>query len=49
MKVLENEEERKKVYNELYDRKTMSLYKEKFKLTEKEVSYDDFVKLATDK
>ena len=49
MKVLENEEERKKVYNELYDGKTMSLYKEKFKLTEKEVSYDDFVKLATDK
>lgn len=49
MKVLENEEERKKVYNELYDRKTMSLYKEKFKLTEKEVTYDDFVKLATDK
>jgi trigger factor len=49
MKVLENEEERKKVYNELYDGKTMDLYKEKFKLTEKEVSYDDFVKLATDK
>tara|TARA_B110000003_G_scaffold276580_1_gene324151 strand:- start:17503 stop:18843 length:1341 start_codon:yes stop_codon:yes gene_type:complete len=49
MKVLENEEERKKVYNELYDGKTMGLYKEKFKLTEKEVSYDDFVKLATDK
>ena len=49
MKVLENEEERKKVYNELYDGKTMGLYKEKFKLTEKEVSYDDFVKLAKDK
>ena len=49
MKILENEEERKKVYNELYDKKTQALYKEKFKLTEKEVSYDEFVKLATDK
>jgi trigger factor len=49
MKILENEEERKKVYNELYDRKTMNLYKEKFKLTEKEVTYDEFVKLATNK
>ena len=49
MKVLENEEERKKVYNELYDSKTMSLYKENFKLSEKEVTYDEFVKLATEK
>jgi trigger factor len=49
MKVLENEEERKKVYNQLYDEKTMSLYKEKFKITEKEVTYDEFVKLASEK
>ena len=28
--VLTNEEERKKVYNQLYDAKTLMLYKEKF-------------------
>ena len=46
--VLTNEEERKKVYNQLYDKKTLALYKEKFKLTEKTVSYDEFVKLASE-
>ena len=46
--VLTNEEERKKVYNQLYDKKTLALYKDKFKLTEKTVSYDEFVKLASE-
>jgi len=46
--VLTNEEERKKVYNQLYDAKTLMLYKEKFKLTEKTVTYDEFVKLASE-
>ena len=46
--VLTNEEERKKVYNQLYDAKTLVLYKEKFKLTEKTVTYDEFVKLASE-
>ena len=49
VKVLGNEEERKKVYNQLYDVKTMSLYKEKFSLKNKEVTYDEFVKLASEK
>jgi len=49
MKVLGNEEERKKVYNQLYDTKTLTLFKEKFKLKEKEVTYDEFVKLASAK
>lgn len=49
VQVLGNEEERKKVYNQLYDVKTMSLYKEKFSLKNKEVTYDEFVKLATEK
>lgn len=49
MKVLGNEEERKKVYNQLYDEKTMELYKSSFKLKEKEVTYDEFVKLASKK
>ena len=46
--VLTNEEERKKVYNQLYDVKTLALYKAKFKLNEKIVTYDEFVKLATE-
>jgi trigger factor len=49
VKVLGNEEERKKVYNQLYDVKTLSLYKEKFSLKNKEVTYDEFVKLASEK
>jgi trigger factor len=49
VKVLSNEEERKKIYNQLYDVKTMVLYKEKFTVKEKEVTYDEFVKLATEK
>ena len=47
--VLTNEDERKKVFNQLYDVKTMALYKEKFSLKNKAVSYDEFVKLATEK
>ena len=46
--VITNEEERKKVYNQLYDAKTLELYKAKFKLTEKTVTYDEFVKLASE-
>ena len=46
--VITNEDERKKVYNQLYDVKTLDLYKTKFKLTEKIVSYDEFVKLASE-
>ena len=49
IQVLGNEEERKKIYNQLYDVKTMALYKEKFTLKDKEVTYDEFVKLATEK
>lgn len=45
--VLTNEEERKKVYNQLYDVKTLALYKEKFMLKDKTVTYDEFVKLAS--
>ena len=46
--VLTNEEERKKGYNQLYDAKTLEIYKAKFKLTEKTVTYDEFVKLASE-
>ena len=44
--VLQKEEEKKKVFEQLYDIKTLKVYKEKFKLKEKAISYDDFVKLA---
>ena len=47
--VLQKEEEKKKVFEQLYDIKTLKVYKEKFKLKEKAISYDDFVKLASEK
>ena len=47
--ILKNEEERKKVYDQIFDKRTLDVYKEKFKLTEKSISYDDFVKLASEK
>jgi len=47
--VLDKEDERKKVYDQLYDVKSLEIYKEQFKLTEKAISYDDFVKLASEK
>ena len=47
--ILVKEDERKKVYDQLYDVKSLEVYKENFKLTEKAISYDDFVKLASEK
>ena len=47
--VLKNEKEKKKIYDHLYDEKTLSVYKEQFKLKEKSITYDDFVKLAKEK
>ena len=47
--VLKKEDERKKIYDQLYDVKSLEVYKENFKLTEKAISYDDFVKLASEK
>ena len=47
--ILKNEDERKKISNQLFDEKTLVVYKEIFKLIEKSISYDDFVKLATEK
>ncbi len=47
--ILKNEEERKKVYDQIFDERTLAVYKENFKLTEKSVSYDEFVKLASEK
>ena len=47
--ILNKEDERKKIYDQLYDVKSLEVYKENFKLTEKAISYDDFVKLASEK
>ncbi|GAB5539546.1 MAG: trigger factor [Salibacteraceae bacterium] len=46
---LQKEEEVRKVYDQLLDEKLMSFYKEAVKLQEKEVSFDEFVKLASTK
>ena len=47
--ILKKEDDRKKIYDQLYDVKSLEVYKENFKLTEKAISYDDFVKLASEK
>ena len=47
--VLKNKDEKKKIYDQIYDKQTLDIYKQKFKLNEKTISYDDFVKLAQEK
>ncbi|MBC8265400.1 MAG: trigger factor [Flavobacteriales bacterium] len=47
--ILKNEEERKKIIDQIYDQKSLTIYKENFKLVDKDISYDDFVKLASEK
>lgn len=46
MQVLQNQEEAGRVYDMLAEQKLISYFKETVKLNEKEISYDDFVKLA---
>lgn len=46
MQVLQNQEEANRVYDMLAEQKLMTYFKETVKLNEKEISYDDFVKLA---
>ena len=48
-RVLQNEEEAKNIYAMMYDNKLMELYKSSFKLKNKEVGYDDFVKIVSKK
>ena len=45
-KVLENKEEVRKVYEKIYDKKILELFKKSFTLVNKEVSFDEFVNLA---
>ena len=48
-RVLQNEEEAKNLYMMMYDTKLMDLYKSSLKLKEKEISYEDFIKVAYEK
>lgn len=45
-RILSNQEESKKIYDQLYDVKLLELYKTTFKIKEKKISYDDFLKLV---
>ncbi len=44
-----NKDEVKKVYDHLFDQKLLDLFKEKLSLKEQKISFDDFVKLVTEK
>ena len=46
--ILKKEEERKKIMDQLYDQKSLTVYKDNFKLVDNDISYDDFVKLASE-
>jgi trigger factor len=46
-RVLANEEEAKRVSDQIFEEKLKSYFKETFKIQEKEVTYDEFLKLAT--
>lgn len=45
-RVLQNEDEARQLYEQLYQQKMLELYNNTFNIKEKTVSYDDFVKLA---
>ena len=45
-RVLKNEEEAKKIFEKLYGKKVMDLFKTSFTLENKEIAYDDFFKSA---
>jgi trigger factor len=47
--VLSKQEEKQKMYNELYSDKILDLVSSKCKLESKEITYDEFVKLASKK
>lgn len=44
--LLQNEEEAKRIFDQLYDKKLMELFNRELKIKEKKISYDDFLKLA---
>lgn len=44
--LLKNSEEAKRVFDQLYDKKLMEFFKNKIKIKDRKISYDDFIKLA---
>ena len=48
-RVLQNQEEARNIYGMMFDNKLMDLYKNSFKLKEKEISYEEFIKIAYNK
>ena len=48
-RVLHNQEEARNIYMMLYDLKMMEMFKSTFKLNQKEISYEDFAKIAYSK
>lgn len=46
-RVLQNQDEARNIYMMMYDKKMMDVYKTTFKIKEKEVSYDEFVKIVS--
>ena len=46
--IMQNEEEVKRIYDQLLDVRMRDLLKSSIKLKDKEVSYDDFIKLASE-
>lgn len=48
-RVLHNQEEARNIYMMLYDIKIMDMFKSTFKLNKKEISYEDFAKIAYSK
>ena len=47
--ILSNKDQKKKIYDQIFDSKTLEIYKKKFKLIYKDITYNDFVKLASKK
>jgi trigger factor len=47
--IMKNEKEIKRIYDEMYDKKMITLFKEKVKTKAKDISFEDFVKLAQNK
>lgn len=48
-RVLENQDEARRLYEQLYSAKLKEFYKQTVKIKEREISYDDFIKLAEKK
>ncbi|MFH0864778.1 MAG: trigger factor [Bacteroidota bacterium] len=46
---MENKEEVKKIFDRLYDERLKELFKERIKIENKKITYEDFIKLATEK